>query len=69
MKKNINNNDKLIRFLIATAIALLIYFGIITGTVASIILLIVALFLLITVLLNFCPIYKLFGLNTHKPKG
>ena len=68
MKKNINNNDKLIRFFIATAIALLVYFGIITGTVASILLLIAALFLLITVLLNFCPIYKLLGLNTCKPK-
>lgn len=68
MKKNINNTDKLVRFLMATGIALFIYFGIIIGTVASILLLIIALFLLITVLMNFCPIYNLLGLNNYKPK-
>ena len=68
MKKNISNTDKLVRFLIATGIALIIYFGIIIGTVASILLLIIALFLLITVLITFCPIYKLLGLNTYKPQ-
>lgn len=63
--------DKLIRLLAVIVIALLSYFNVITGTL-SYVLLAIALVLLITSFLNFCPLYTLFGANTcsveDKPK-
>ncbi|SNR38187.1 YgaP family membrane protein [Lutibacter flavus] len=69
MKKNMGNSDKLIRLLIAVVIAALYYTKVIDGTVA-IVLMAVGIILLLTSLLNFCPLYKIFGLNTCKiPKN
>tara|TARA_R110001583_G_scaffold84771_2_gene222618 strand:+ start:950 stop:1159 length:210 start_codon:yes stop_codon:yes gene_type:complete len=65
MKKNMGNSDKLIRLLIAVIIAALYYTKIIDGTVA-IILMAIGIVLLLTSLLNFCPLYKIVGLNTCK---
>jgi hypothetical protein len=65
MKKNMGNSDKLGRILIAVIIAVLYYTKVIDGTVA-IILMAVGIILLLTSLLNFCPLYKIFGLNTCK---
>ncbi len=65
MKKNMGNSDKLIRLLIAVVIAALYYTKVIDGTVA-IVLMAVGIILLLTSLLNFCPLYKIFGLNTCK---
>lgn len=67
MKKNVGQIDKLIRVLIALVIALLYYFGVISGTLA-IVLAVFAIILLVTSLINFCPLYTLFKINTCKSK-
>lgn len=67
MKKNIGNIDKAIRTFIALIIAMLSYFEFITGIFGNI-LLVLAIILLVTSLINFCPLYKLLGINTCKTK-
>ncbi|UOB16567.1 YgaP family membrane protein [Abyssalbus ytuae] len=67
MKKNMGSTDKGIRVLIAVAIALLYYYNIISGTL-GIVLMVLAIIFLITSLINFCPLYTLFGINTCKTK-
>ncbi|GFD71649.1 YgaP family membrane protein [Tenacibaculum mesophilum] len=68
MKKNIGNIDKAIRTFIALIIAMLSYFEFITGIFGNI-LLVLAIILLVTSLINFCPLYKLLGINTCKTKN
>ena len=68
MKKNMGNTDKAIRTLIALLIAALSYFEIISGILGNA-LLILAIILLITSFVNFCPLYRLFGINTRKDKN
>lgn len=68
MKKNMGNTDKAIRTLIALIIAALSYFEIISGVLGNI-LLVLAIILLITSFVNFCPLYHLFGINTRKDKN
>ncbi len=63
-----SNLDKGIRVLIAAAIALLYYFDVIEGTLAYI-LMAVAIIFLITSLINFCPLYRVFGISTCKLKN
>ncbi|MDX1350103.1 MAG: DUF2892 domain-containing protein, partial [Putridiphycobacter sp.] len=66
-KKNMGSKDKLIRTLVAVVIAILYFTNIITGTLA-IVLAILAIIFLLTSLVNFCPLYTLFGVNTCKTK-
>ncbi|AZJ32821.1 Protein of unknown function [Tenacibaculum mesophilum] len=68
MKKNIGNIDKAIRTFIALIMAMLSYFEFITGIFGNI-LLVLAIILLVTSLINFCPLYKLLGINTCKTKN
>jgi hypothetical protein len=65
MKKNMSNTVKSIRILIAIGIALLYYYNMISGTLA-IVLMAIAIIFLITSFINFCPLYKIFGINTCK---
>ncbi|WP_298367285.1 DUF2892 domain-containing protein [uncultured Lutibacter sp.] len=65
MKKNMGNTDKTVRILIAILIAALYYTNIINGTLA-IILMAVGIIFLLTSLLNFCPLYTIFKINTCK---
>lgn len=65
MKKNVGKNDKALRTLIALILASLSYFNIVQGTL-EIVLLVAAIVLLTTALINFCPLYKLIGINTCK---
>ncbi len=67
MKKNMGNTDKIVRVLIAVIIALLYIFNVIGGT-AAYILMAVAIVLLITSFINFCPLYTLLGVNTCEVK-
>ncbi|MEE4000183.1 DUF2892 domain-containing protein [Tenacibaculum sp. FZY0031] len=62
------NTDKAIRTLIALIIAALSYFEFISGIFGNI-LLVLAIILLVTSLINFCPLYKLLGINTCKTKN
>ncbi|CAM1351674.1 YgaP family membrane protein [Tenacibaculum crassostreae] len=65
MKKNMGKTDKAVRTLIAFVIAALSYFDIITGILGNV-LLVLAIVLLVTSFINFCPLYTLFGMNTRK---
>lgn len=67
MKKNMGNADRIIRILIAAAIAVLYFTNNISGTLAYILLGVGAIFLL-TSLVGSCPLYSVFGLNTCKVK-
>ncbi len=67
MKKNMGNIDKMLRVLVAVVIAVLYYTGLVSGTVAIVLLGLAAVFLL-TSLISFCPLYPIFGLNTCKKK-
>jgi len=71
MKKNVGSVDMFIRIILAAIIFGLFLSKVLTGILA-IILLFVALFLVITSLINFCPVYKLLGWrsnsNKEKPK-
>ncbi|ETN96113.1 YgaP family membrane protein [Zhouia amylolytica] len=61
------NTDKLIRVLIAIAIALLYFNGYITGTLGIILLILAGIFVL-TSFCSLCPLYLPFGINTCKTK-
>jgi hypothetical protein len=65
MKKNMGPIDKMIRSIIGIIIAILYYSGIITGTLA-IVLLAFAIIFLLTSFISFCPLYTLLGINTNK---
>jgi TRAP-type uncharacterized transport system fused permease subunit len=67
MKKNMGNVDKTIRLLIAVVISILFLTEIISGTLGIILVIISAIFLL-TSLINFCPLYALFGFSTCPKK-
>jgi len=65
MKANLGMADKVVRILMAVAIGILYFTNVITGTTA-IVLLIVAIILVLTSLISFCPIYYLLGIKTRK---
>ncbi|MBG0785702.1 MAG: DUF2892 domain-containing protein [Anaerolineaceae bacterium] len=65
MKKNMSNLDRIIRIIIAAAVAVLYFTGVLSGTWA-IVLGVIAVIFLLTSLIGFCPLYKLFGLSTLK---
>lgn len=67
MKKNMGNADRLIRILVAAAIAVLSFLGVIRGTL-NLVLIIVAVILLLTSLVGFCPLYAPFKIHTKKNK-
>ncbi|MFN4299335.1 MAG: DUF2892 domain-containing protein [Thermaurantimonas sp.] len=67
MKANVGKLDKGIRLTIAV-VALVLYFTkVLTGTV-GIVALVLAGLLVFTSLVNFCPAYTLFGINTCETK-
>lgn len=66
MTKNMGTADRVIRTLIAVAVAVLYFTGKISGTLA-IVLGIVAIAFLVTSLVGWCPSYLPFGLSTRKP--
>lgn len=65
MKKNMGTIDRVIRIVIAVAIAAIYSSGNISGTVA-IVLGVIAVVFLLTSLVGFCPIYTVLGLSTRK---
>ena len=65
MKANMGTSDKAVR-IIAAAIVLGLYFiGIISGTLAIVLLVLAAIFVL-TSFVRFCPLYLPFGISTKK---
>ena len=67
MKKNLGNEDRLVRGLIFAVTVILFFSGIVTGTLAYVLMGIGAV-LLVTSFINFCPIYAIFGIKTNKSK-
>jgi hypothetical protein len=65
MKKNMGTTDKIIRILVAIAIAALYFTGQISGTLAIIGLILSGIFIL-TSFISFCPLYLPFGISTRK---
>ena len=68
MKQNMGRNDRLIRTGIAAIIAILYFSNVITGTLATVLLVVAAVFAL-TSLVSFCPLYTLLGMDTCGRKG
>ena len=59
------STDKIIRIILAIVFAVLYFTGTVTGTTGMIFLILGGVFLA-TSLINFCPMYKLFGTSTCK---
>jgi len=78
MKKNMGYADRIFRVLLAAVIAFLYWNEIITGTLATIFLvvgatlatifLVVGAIFLVTSLIGLCPCYSIFGMSTCKVK-
>ncbi len=67
MKSTVSNADRIVRILVAVVVAALYFTNLISGTTA-IILIIIGAVLLLTSLINFCPLYYVLGLSTRKKK-
>ena len=67
MKANMGSLDRLVRIIIAVAIGVLFYMGVLEGTLGIVLLILAAIFLL-TSLVSFCPLYLPFRLNTKGKK-
>lgn len=67
MKINMGGADRIIRALVAIAIGVLYFTNVITGTLAIILLVLGAVFLL-TSIVGFCPLYAPFGVRTCPKK-
>ncbi len=63
MKKNLGSADRLVRVAIGALIAVLYFTNVITGTLATV-LLVAAGILVATSLVSFCPLYALLGINS-----
>lgn len=67
MKKNMGMIDKTVRIALAALAVVLYFLGVVKGTLALVVL-IIAIVLVVTSLISFCPLYTLFGWNTDKKK-
>lgn len=65
MTKNMGTVDRIIRFVFAVAVAVLYFTGVISGTLAIILGILAAVFL-VTSIVGFCPLYAPFKLSTAK---
>ncbi len=67
MIKNIGQTDKIVRIVLAIILAALDFFEVVKGGF-SWILSLLAVVLLVTALINFCPLYKVLGKSTCEVK-
>ena len=65
MKKNVGNKDKTIKTVLAAIVAAFYFTGTLEGTFALILLIVAIIFAVIS-LINFCPLYKLIGINSYR---
>ena len=66
MERNIGKKDKQIRLLFVLVVAILGGFKIITNDIIASILAVISIAFIVTVLLNFSTIYRVFGFSTYK---
>jgi glucose uptake protein GlcU len=67
MPKNVGTVDRIVRLVLAALVAVLYFTGVISGALA-IILGLLAVILLVTSLLGFCPLYLPFKFSTNRSK-
>lgn len=67
MKNNLGDGDRAIRIVAAGLIVILFLLDVVTGIFGDILLILSAV-LLLTSFAGFCPLYRLFGINTCKVK-
>jgi len=65
MKKNMGTGDRVLRVIVAAIIAALYFAGVISGTLAIVLLVLAGIFIL-TSFISFCPLYLPFGISTRK---
>lgn len=65
MKTNMGSADKVMRILAAVAIGVLYFMHLLSGTVAVVLLVVAAIFIL-TSFVSFCPLYAVLGIHTNK---
>jgi Protein of unknown function (DUF2892) len=65
MKKNMGTGDRVLRVIVAAIIAALYFAGVISGTLAIVLIVLAGIFIL-TSFVSFCPLYLPFGLSTRK---
>ena len=65
MKKNISSADRIIRVTIVAIVVILYLTHIIAGTL-GIVLMAAAAILLLTSIINFCPLYYILGISTKQ---
>jgi hypothetical protein len=65
MKKNMGTTDKMTRTIVAIILGILTYMEVINGTFAYVALGF-SIVLVFTSFINYCPLYSIFGINTHK---
>ena len=63
MKKNMGKPDRIIRIILAIVMSTLAMTGLVTGTLAIILLAVAGIFLL-TSIVSMCPLYNIIGFNT-----
>ena len=65
MKKNMGTIDRIVRVVVAIVIIVLHFAGVISGTLAIILLILSAVFI-VTSFISVCPLYLPFGISTRK---
>lgn len=68
MKTNMGSFDRIIRILIAIVIGVLYFMNVISGLVASVLLVLAGVFIL-TSFIGFCPLYRPFKFSTKPTKS
>lgn len=63
MNANVGTVDRVLRLIIGIVLAVLYFNGTVAGTL-GVVLLVVGLVLILTALVKFCPLYRLFGAST-----
>ena len=67
MKKNLGSGDRIIRLILAVVLGFLYYNQTVSGTL-GIVFLVVAIVLVLTSFISFCPLYAILGLKTRRAK-
>ncbi len=65
MKKNLGSADRVVRIILAAVLGYLYYNNTVSGTM-GIVFGVVAVVLLLTSFISFCPLYAIFGFKTSK---
>lgn len=65
LNRNMSNNDRIVRVVVAALFAYLYFGGVVTGTLGIVLVVLGAVFLL-TAVIAFCPLYAPFKFSTYK---